>query len=230
MSFIQVDQKSVVETDTTVNNTGEDIMGETGENTAPLSNSNKRSMTLVDTEDNSAGEDYFPPLKRIQTCSSHSQYEWSLSENVLFYILKQFYNFIPYAELEDSILKYNSIPSCVLPPAPLDEFLRVVLEKNYKYVEMQEDKLLQKIQQKVLNVLGPLSIIWQKIDSTQCKTDRVEIDLCGFKELTEQSIMILGQVFINITHNLFINITYNLFINITYNLFINITYNLFISS
>ena len=50
MSFIQVDQESAVETDTTVNNTGEDIMGETGENTVPLSNSNKRSMTLVDTE------------------------------------------------------------------------------------------------------------------------------------------------------------------------------------
>ena len=68
MSFIQVDQEFVVEPDTTVNKTGEDIMGETGENTVPLSNNNK-SMTLVDTEDNSAGEDYFPPLKRFQTCS-----------------------------------------------------------------------------------------------------------------------------------------------------------------
>ena len=205
MSFIQVDQESAVETDTTVNNTGEDIMGETGENVVSLSNSNKRSMTLVDTEDNSAGEDYFPPLKRFKTCSSQSQYEWSLSEDMLSYILKQFYNFIPYAELEGSILQYNSIPSNVLPPAPLDEFLRGVLEENYKYVEMQEDKLLQVMQQKLLNVLGPLSIIWQKIeDSTQCKTGRVEIDLCGFKELTEQSVMMLGQVFINITYNLFI--------------------------
>ena len=42
----------------------------------------------------------------------------------------------------------------------------------------------------------------QKIeDSTQCKTDRVEIDLGEFKELTEQSIMMLGQVFNNITYN-----------------------------
>ena len=67
---------------------------------------------------------------------------------------------------------------------------------------MQEDKLLQKMQQKLLNVLGPLSKIWQKIkDSTQCKTDRVEIDLCQFKELTEQSIIMLGQVFNNVTYN-----------------------------
>ena len=58
---------------------------------------------------------------------------------------------------------------------------------------MQEDKVLQKIQQKVLNVLGPLSKIWLNIEnSTQCKTDRVKIDLCEFKELTEQSVMMLG--------------------------------------
>ena len=51
MSFTEVDQESVVETDTIINNTGEDIMGETGENTVHLSNFNKRSMTLVDTEE-----------------------------------------------------------------------------------------------------------------------------------------------------------------------------------
>ena len=67
---------------------------------------------------------------------------------------------------------------------------------------MQEYKFLQKMQQKVLNVLGPMPKTWQKIeDSTQCRTDRVEIDLCEFKELTEQSITMLGQVFNNITYN-----------------------------
>ena len=71
---------------------------------------------------------------------------------------------------------------------------------------MQEDKLLQKMQQKVLYVLGPLSKIWTiekfgKLNSTQCKTDSVEINLVEFKELTEQSILMLGQVFNNITYN-----------------------------
>ena len=67
MSFIQVDQECVVETDTTVSNTGEDIMRETGENAVSLSNSNKRPITLIDTEDDSAGEGYFLPMKRFQT-------------------------------------------------------------------------------------------------------------------------------------------------------------------
>ena len=38
-------------------------------------------------------------------------------------------------------------------------------------------------------------------DSTQCKTDRVEIDLWEFKEFAEQSITMLGQMFNIITHN-----------------------------
>ena len=36
MSFIRVNQEFVVDTDATVNNTGEDIMGKTSENTVPL--------------------------------------------------------------------------------------------------------------------------------------------------------------------------------------------------
>ena len=86
---------------------------------------------------------------------------------MLSYVLKQFHSFIPDAELEDSILKYNLIRSNVTPPAPLHDFLRVVLEENQKYLQMQEDKLLQKMQQNVLNVLGPLSKIWQKSEDSK---------------------------------------------------------------
>ena len=164
----------MVEIDIIVNNTGEDIIGETGENTVPLTNNSKRSMILVDTENNSADEDYFPSLKGFQTCSSQSQYEWSLSEYMLSYNLKRFHSFIPDAELEDGILKCNPIPSNVLPPSPLDEILRRVLEENHKYSQTKEDKLLQKNASKGIKCSG--SKIWQEIeDSTQCKTDRVEI-------------------------------------------------------
>ena len=63
---------------------------------------------------------------------------------MLSYILKQFHNSIPDPGLEDSILKYNPGPIKVPPPAPLDEFLRGVLEKNYKHSKMQEDNFYNK--------------------------------------------------------------------------------------
>ena len=59
MPFTQADQEFVGATDTTVNNTGEDIMGVQAR--IPFLSNNKRSVTLVDTEVNIAGEDYFPP-------------------------------------------------------------------------------------------------------------------------------------------------------------------------
>ena len=66
MSFIQVNQEFVVETDTTVKY----IMGESGENKAFLSNNNKRSITLVDAKIKLLVRIFFPQLKGFQTYSS----------------------------------------------------------------------------------------------------------------------------------------------------------------
>ena len=62
-------------------------------------------------------------------------------------MLSYFHSFIPDAELQESILKYNLILSNVL---PLDEFFSGVLEEIYKYWQMQQDKLLKKMQRNVL--------------------------------------------------------------------------------
>ena len=64
--------------------------------------------------------------------------------DILSYILKQFHSFIPDSELEESIPKYIPVPSNVPPSAPLGDFLRGVLKKNHKSLELQENKLLQK--------------------------------------------------------------------------------------
>ena len=107
--------RQTVEAATTVNSTDEDLIGKTGENIVSLSNNNKRSMALVDTENNSVGEHYFPPLKRFQICSSRSQYEWSLSEDMLSYMLKL-------------MAASNPIPTqvmCHLPP------LLMILERGF---------------------------------------------------------------------------------------------------
>ena len=91
--------------------------GGTGEHTVPLSN-NKKSMTLVNTENNSAVEDYFPPLKRFQTCSSQCITN-GISRRICLYFktVPQCYSrsWTSEAELQDNILKYNPIASNVPP-------------------------------------------------------------------------------------------------------------------
>ena len=63
---------------------------------------------------------------------------------MLLYTAKQLHSFISDAELEDSIRKYNPIPSNLPLSAPLDEFLKGVLEENLKYLQLQEDKSYKK--------------------------------------------------------------------------------------
>ena len=83
---------------------------------------------------------------------------------MLSYFLEQFYAFIGDAEVENDILKLNPVPSNIPTRSHLDYFLRGVLEDHNKHFQIQQDKLFQKVQQKLLNAMGPLSKMWQKIE------------------------------------------------------------------
>ena len=112
------------------------------------------------------------------------------------------YTFMADAEVENNILEPKLVPSHILTPAYLGEFLRGVLGDNNKHFPIQHDKIFQKIQQKLLNVMRPLSKTWQKIEeATQSINNRTDIDIYKFKELTEQSTVVLGQGFKNIMYN-----------------------------
>ena len=76
------------------------------------------------------------------------KFHWNLEEN------------IADAEVKNDILKPNPVPSSVPTPAHLDEFLRGVLEDNNNNFQFQQDKLFQAIQQKLLNIMRPLSKTW----------------------------------------------------------------------
>ena len=68
------------------------------------------------------------------------------------------------SQVEKNILKPNPVPSNISTSVYLDEFLRRVLEENNKHFQIQQNKLFQKIQQKLLNVMRLLSKTWQKIE------------------------------------------------------------------
>ena len=61
------------------------------------------------------------------------------------------------SQVEKNILKPNPVPSNISTSVYLDEFLRRVLEENNKHFQIQQNKLFQKTQQKLLNVMRLLS-------------------------------------------------------------------------
>ena len=82
MSFIQVDQEFVVDTDTIVNNSGDNIADK--EQARIPFFYQITTIDHIDKENDSAGEDYFPPLKRFQTSSWLLQY--GVSRRICFLI------------------------------------------------------------------------------------------------------------------------------------------------
>ena len=107
-----MDQEFVVETDTTVNNTGKDIMGEQA--SIPFLSQITRSLWLLLIQKITVLlKIIFHPWKDFRLAARSALQMESLGGYA--YILKQFHNVIPEAELQDNILKYNPIASNVPP-------------------------------------------------------------------------------------------------------------------
>lgn len=113
----------------------------------PFNPSNKTPMPLVDdsVDSDNSGEEYFLPLKWFQTSNCNSEYEWSLSVEMLDYILKQQHN--SDFDLEKNILKWHQLSINHRYSHMLNS--GEVLEENNKFAQIRDDKLLQKIQHKI---------------------------------------------------------------------------------
>ena len=67
--------------------------------------------------------------------------------------------------------------------------------------------MLEKIQQKTLNIMGPLRKLWFRFeDGLAQENDTVQLDLNQLIQYLEQSVMLLGQAFNAITYNRRLNV------------------------
>ena len=62
---------------------------------------------------------------------------------------------------------YNPVPYNILQGKPLDTFLKELLEDQHKTKEKAWDSTLEKIQCKVVSVLGPLSKVWDTLEAAK---------------------------------------------------------------
>ena len=121
-----------------------------------------------------------------------SHFKWSFSDERKSYALEQFHTYIKDTNLDDSILTNNSVPQIFAGPDPLDDYLKSQLNKIKKN-EIQQDKSCQKVQEKNGKCNGffnqNLEINWT---ATKSNSEKVELNLEDFKNLTEQTIWTLA--------------------------------------
>ena len=75
----------------------------------------------------------------------------------------------------------------------------MLLEAN-KSRELEQHRSLEKIQQKVLNIMGPLSKLWVRVDEVKCSGKSGLMSLEDLLTATEQTVDLVGQASQSITY------------------------------
>ena len=83
--------------------------------------------------------------------------------------------------MQESILDEHSVPENIAEvyPKKLNEFIKVTLSKQKKTRDVETDRTLEKIQKRLVNILGPLSRMWMGVDSMK-NGHSFHVDFHGF--------------------------------------------------
>ena len=100
------------------------------------------------------------PTKRFKVMSTEDQFKWLLPEEMAEYVNDHFQTFLPEKGAHDSVLMKNLIPSNVDQPQMVDDLIEPLMSKN----ETAVDFSLEKVQQKTVNLMGPLARVWKALE------------------------------------------------------------------
>ena len=134
--------------------------------------------------------------QRFKIITEEEEHQWSIPEGMEAYIRENFERYIPEKKIKEAILTRNPRPNNLVPVKKLDEYLHTLMKEKRKYQELTVEATLKKIQNRNLDVMGPLAKLWLAVDKV---TNHVEdenppkLPIEEAQQLLEQSIMMLGQ-------------------------------------
>jgi len=151
----------------------------------------------VGKEDDMASVPSKSKIQRFELEVDSRENDWELPENLLAYLNKYVDNKIPEKELRDKITNFNPVPKNVRKTQEIDIFIKDVLVENNKNSTLHVDRLLKATQEKVLQILGPLTRLWEITDREKIYVDEdVPEEVEQFQNminLMEQSVLCTGQ-------------------------------------
>ena len=89
----------------------------------------------------------------------------------------------------------------------LDDFLREILKEKRKTNEQNIENVLEKLQRKTVDVMGPLSKLWNILEGAKgAEEDAVQISINDLLHYVEQTVLLLGQSSNAITYHRRLNV------------------------
>ena len=118
------------------------------------------------------------------------------------YLFSNFRKYIKHAKLQETALDERPVPNNLAKvyPKKLDNFIKDSLSKQKKIREVEEDKNMEKIQKRVVNIMEPLSWIWMGLNSLKDSTP-TKVDFDGLTQAVEQVIILVGRATHSITYH-----------------------------
>jgi len=103
------------------------------------------------------------PRKRFKL-SNEDNNAWELPDGMLKYVEQHFEEYIKEKKVKEEILVKYPIPNYMKKVKKLDEFFQELMKEKKKKVELELETTLEKIQQKLNDMLGPLAKLWVAMD------------------------------------------------------------------
>ena len=128
----------------------------------------------------------------FQIISKSESHKWELPGEMADYINHQFECFIPEKDVEENPLVLQLVPENVRGVKKLNDFVKSIMRQSAQ--ALNQDAIMEKFQQKILYVLGPLSRLWKGLeDIKNAPDDTVPVPVEDHIKLIEQTVLLLGQ-------------------------------------
>ena len=101
-----------------------------------------------------------PNSKRFRIITEEEEYKWSLPQDMASYANGNLEKYIPEKDVKEAILIKTARPENLDPVKKLDDYLQELLKQKKRPPDIAIDNILEKAQDKVLDIMGPLSKLW----------------------------------------------------------------------
>ena len=139
--------------------------------------------------------------------TENEKFKWKLPKSIANYANKYFEEYVPEDSLKEAILCKNLVPDNLDNVKTLDDFLRDILKEKRKTNEQNIENVLEKLQRKTADVMGPLSKLWNILEGAKgAEEDAVQISINDLLHYVEQTVLLLGQSSNAITYHRRLNV------------------------
>ena len=142
-----------------------------------------------------------PNSKRFRIITEEEEYKWSLPQDMASYAHDNSEKYIPEKDVKEAHMIKTPRPENLDPVKKLDDYLQELLKQKKRPQYISIYYTLEKVQDKVLCIIGPLPKLWvmvEQVNSGNGSSSTVEMDT--ILELLEKTVLLIGQCNNTITY------------------------------